>query len=178
MRALSLLLALSILAACAPDRVEAPEPDAAFTARAVGYLDGLQGPSIAGDREYCGYFGYDAAGDFAASGPFEGGEDYCDAALPRDLDVVASYHTHGSYGVEYDAEVPSPEDVDTDVAEGVFGYVATPGGRVWLIDWRTGTATQVCGVACVTQDPAFDAREAGTVGRVYSRASLAARFGY
>lgn len=166
------------VAACAPGRIRAPEPDADFTARAVGFLDGLQGPSFAEDREYCGYFGLDRDGNFAATPPVTGGEAFCEPLLPSDLKVVASYHTHGAYGPEHDAEVPSPEDVDSDVAEGVFGYVSTPGGRVWLIDWRTGTATQVCGPFCVSSDPAYDPRQAGPVGRVYSRSNLAARFGY
>ncbi len=170
--------ALAGLAACGPDRVEAPEPDADFTARAVGFLDGLQGPSFAEDREYCGYLGLDDAGEFVATDPIEGEEALCEPILPFDIQVVASYHTHGAYGPEHDAEVPSPEDVDSDMAEGVFGYVSTPGGRIWLIDWRDGVATQVCGASCVAVDPNYNAREAGPVGRVYTRESLAARFGY
>lgn len=170
--------ALLLLGSCAPERIEAPEPDADFTARAVGYLDGLQGPSFSGDREYCGYFGYDQDGAFAASGPIEGGHDFCEPVMPGDLEIIASYHTHGAYGSEHDAEVPSPEDVDSDMAEGVFGYVATPGGRIWLIDWRDGTARQVCGTSCVLQDPDYNAREAGPVGPFYTRDDLEARFGY
>lgn len=177
MRFLLFLLSVA-LAACAPTRIEAPPPDAAFTARAIGFLDTLQQPSIAGDREYCGYFGLDAEGDFAASDPEEGGVDYCAPTHPQDMSIVASYHTHGAYGPEHDTEVPSPEDVDSDVAEGVFGYVGTPGGRVWLIDWRTGTATSLCGTVCIARDPGFNAREAGPVGRVYTREGLRRRFGY
>jgi len=169
---------LVLLAACDPWRVEAPEPDAAFTARAVGFLDGLQGQSFAENREYCGYFGLDRAGAFVASGPEPGGEDWCEARRPAEFDIVASYHTHGAHGVEYWAEVPSPEDVESDMAEGVFGYISTPGGRVWLVDWRAGTATQVCGATCVAQDPDYDPGEAGPVGPFYTRADLAARFGY
>ena len=178
MRAALVLAACLALAACAPDRVEAPEPDADFTARAVGFLEGLQARSVAGDREYCGYLGYDGAGNFAFSGPQQGGEAWCEPVRPGDLDVIASYHTHGAYGHEHDAEVPSPEDVDTDVAEGVFGYVSTPGGRVWLIDWRDATATQVCGLGCIIADPFRDPAEDGRVARVYTRDDLAARFGY
>ena len=172
------LAALIALAACEPERIEAPEPDADFTARAVGFLDGLQDPSFELDREFCGYFGLDAAGSFVATPPIQGGEAFCEPVIPDYMDVGASYHTHGAYGPEHDAEVPSPEDVDSDMAEGVFGYVSTPGGRVWLIDWRDGTARQVCGASCVTVDPDFDARQAGPVGQVYTRESLAIRFGY
>jgi len=178
MRAVVALAACLAFAACAPDRVEAPEPDADFTARAVGFLEGLQARSVAGDREYCGYFGYDAMGDFAFSGPQEGGEAWCEPTRPRDIDVIASYHTHGAHGYAHDAEVPSPEDVDTDVAEGVFGYVSTPGGRVWLVDWRDATARQVCGLGCISQDPGYDPAGEGRVARVYTREALAARFGY
>ncbi len=170
--------ALIGLAACEPERIEAPEPEADFTARAVGFLDGLQAPSFREDREFCGYFGRDANGDFVATPPIAGGEAFCEPIIPDDIAVVASYHTHGAYGPEHDAEIPSPEDIDSDMAEGVFGYVSTPGGRVWLIDWRDGTARQVCGASCVAVDPAFDARETGPIGAVYTRDSLAARFGY
>ncbi|MEO1239180.1 MAG: DUF4329 domain-containing protein [Pseudomonadota bacterium] len=169
--------ALVAVASCGSDRIEAPEPDADFTARAVGFLDGLQGPSFAEDREFCGYFGYDAAGNFVASGPIEGGEAFCEPILPNDIDVIASYHTHGAYGPEHDAEVPSPEDIESDMAEGVFGYVSTPGGRIWLIDWRDGVARQVCGASCVSVDPAYDARATGPVGRVYTLETLAVRLG-
>lgn len=175
-RAISLFV-LVLVAGCGPDRIEAPEPDADFTARAVGFLDGLQGPSFAEDREFCGYFGYDAAGNFVASGPNEGGEAFCEPILPNDIDVIASYHTHGAYGPEHDAEVPSPEDIQSDMAEGVFGYVSTPGGRIWLIDWRDGVARQVCGASCVAVDPAYNAAEAGPVARVYNLDTLAVRFG-
>ncbi|MEL7026264.1 MAG: DUF4329 domain-containing protein [Pseudomonadota bacterium] len=177
-RPLILLFVLLGFAACGPERIEAPEPDSDFTARAIGYLDGLQAPSFDENREFCGYFGYDEAGDFYASGPEEGGEDFCEPVLPDPgIEVIASYHTHGAYGPEHDAEVPSPEDIESDMAEGVFGYISTPGGRIWLVDWRDGVARQVCGASCVSVDPDYDPVATGEIGRVYTRSGLEARFG-
>ena len=66
---------------------------------------------------------------------------------------------------------------DTDVAEGVFGYVSTPGGRVWLVDWRDATARQVCGVGAAFRriratTPAGRAASPGSI----PREALAGRF--
>ncbi|MEM9708783.1 MAG: DUF4329 domain-containing protein [Pseudomonadota bacterium] len=171
------LLAIGALAACDSGRVEAPPPSADFTERAIGFLDGLQNPSFTNNREFCGYFGFDANGTFAASGPHRGEADSCTAPFPGDIRVIASYHTHGAHGAEFDAEVPSPEDVESDMAEGVFGYISTPGGRVWLVDWRDGSARQLCGRRCVLPDPDYDSRDVDPVSSRYSLQSLEARFG-
>ena len=77
--------------------------------------------------------------------------------------VVASYHTHGGYDAELDSEVPSTDDVKSDVADRTFGYIATPGGRVWLVDWRDRSARQLCGLDCVTADPDFVPGQAGWI---------------
>ena len=39
--------------------------------------------------------------------------------------------------------------------EGVYGYVATPGGRLWLNIFDEALAVQLCGPGCVTADPNY-----------------------
>lgn len=171
------LFIAALLAGCGPGRMGASPPDAAFTAQAVAFLDGLQARSFAEDREFCGYMGRTAAGTFAASAPVRGALDRCEPEMPGDIEVVASYHTHGGFGYEHDAELPTPEDVETDMAEGVFGYVATPGGRVWLIDGPRGVASQVCGPGCIAQDADFEPGVSGPVRARYTLEELIALFG-
>lgn len=95
----------------------------------------LQPISIKANREYCGYIGYDRAGKLVATPAKRGRRGTC---LPNDPDslevVIASYHTHGAHSTRYVNEVPSGEDMEGDEAEGIDGWVATPGGRLWYID--------------------------------------------
>jgi hypothetical protein len=83
--------------------------------------------------------------------------------------VVASYHTHGAFEYDTPAEFPSVGDVEADEAEGVDGYISTPGGRVWSVDGAELEVSQICGVGCMAQDPNF---EAGLDGRIEVSYSL------
>ena len=51
-------------------------------------------------------------------------------------EVVATFHTHGSYSPEFENELPSLSDVLGDFSQRIDGYVATPAGRVWLNDFE------------------------------------------
>ncbi len=168
-------LLCAVLAACVPAAPE-PEPDRAFHEAAIAFLDGLQPRSIAENREYCGYFGLDASGGFRATRPRSGMSESCElAGFPETLDVVASYHTHSAFDTRIDSEVPSTDDVMTDVADRVFGYVSTPGGRVWLVDWRDRSTRQLCGIGCVTSDPDFVPGDAGPIAVRYTLRDLRRR---
>ena len=91
----------------------------------------LQPISIAENVEYCGYIGFDDEGTLTATKATQGDTGSCLADEPDDLAViVASYHTHGGYSSDYFNEVPSADDIEGDEAEGIDGYVATPGGRL------------------------------------------------
>ena len=151
--------------------------DAALVATARGALAQLQAPSIRQGREYCGVIARAPSGVYRVLPARRGRADSC---LPSDrgtrgLAVVASYHTHGAYGAEYDSEVPSLDDVRGDMEEGVHGFVSTPGGRLWHIDPRTGRARQVCGTGCLPADPRFVAGDWGPIARVYSLRALRTR---
>lgn len=70
---------------------------------------------------------------------------------------VASYHTHGAFEYETPAKFPSVSDLEADEAEGVDGYITTPGGRLWYVDGVDQIASQMCGIGRLTQDPNFEA---------------------
>ena len=158
-------LCLVVLCIAAPAAAQVTE---AFHDRAIAFLDAIQPRSIAENVEYCGYFGLKDDGAFHATSPVAGGEDYCDfPAWPDGVEVIASYHTHSAHGEEHDSEVPSTDDIRADIEEGTFGYISTPGGRVWFVDWRKRRATLLCGLDCVASDPNFVPGVAGTIRESY-----------
>lgn len=133
-------LPLIMLAACSnaqgtPDSANSTKE--AALARSV--LSDLQAQSFVLNREFCGYIGLDSAGILIASAATQGTLDSCLADDPPEIAVItASYHTHGAYSPDYINEVPSVDDFEADEAEGIDGYVATPGGRLWYIDTQDG----------------------------------------
>ena len=132
-----------------------PRTDAE-TAFAKQVLDDLQRQSFTKNREYCGYIGIDDAGAYTASPATRGRRGSCLAKrAPSNMQVLASYHTHGAHSSDYDSEVPSTDDMASDIDEGTDGYIATPGGRVWFIDAGAETAILLCARGCVTEDPNY-----------------------
>lgn len=138
-------------------------------------LNNLQQRSIDEGREYCGYIFETADGGIAATGASPGGESYCDLPAPDDS-TIASYHTHGGFSEDYDNEVPSVDDVQGDFAAGIDGYISTPGGRVWHVDYSDQIARQLCSERCVTSDPDNDPADAGFVPQSFTLPELRARF--
>lgn len=129
----------------------------------------LQQRSFAHDVEYCGYVGRDLAGNLVLTQVNRGGRNGCTPAPPDQmLELVASVHTHGAYSPEVPAEFPTSLDMDSDAREGVNGYVATPGGRLWYIDSTERVAFQLCGLGCLPQDPDFRAGDDGAIAQRYT----------
>lgn len=132
---------------------------------AANFLDGVQLRSFAQNVEYCGLFGLDAYGRMVATPAKRGERDSCEPpeAPAAWSEVLASYHTHGAYespsespdGTSPDTEVPSIDDLEADIDEGVDGYIATPGGRLWFNDSVEEVAFQLCGTGCLRADPDF-----------------------
>ena len=122
-----------------------------------GIFNDIQPASIAERREFCGLIGLDSNGTLVASEPRRGRASSCLPPSPRNVEftVLASYHTHGAYNPEYLTEIPSFEDMATDIEDGTDGYIATPGGRMWYVDARNRIARQVCGLGCLVPDPGF-----------------------
>ncbi|MFT6073224.1 MAG: hypothetical protein ACJAZ1_000130 [Yoonia sp.] len=171
------LIGVVTLVSCTRDVAEnrAREPVFAETddidAFVKNVLGGLQPASIEKSREYCGYV-YETVGGGLATTPItRGGEDFCDLPEP-DETTLASFHTHGGYSDSYDNEVPSVDDVTGDFEAGIDGYVATPGGRVWLIDHKAQIIRQLCAEPCITSDPDNDPEEAGFVPQSFTLPEL------
>lgn len=151
--------ALILLSACREDaapRAEKSDTEEAAFVRAI--LSDLQAASFAENREYCGVVGFDSEGHLVSSPISRGDEGSC--LVTDDGDVViatASFHTHGGFSEAYSSEVPSVDDLEGDEAEGIDGYVATPGGRFWFIDTAEDVivASQLCSIGCLPSDPAF-----------------------
>lgn len=140
------------------------------------FLDTIQPISFAERREFCGYFYVGTDGRLRATPPRRGTFASCTMNEPRKgQGVIASYHTHGAYAPGYDNEVPSAIDLESDFDYGIDGYVATPGGRIWLVDYQTRSTRQVCGLGCVQVDPAFRPQNEGSVRPVYTLPQLQQR---
>ncbi|WP_415920231.1 DUF4329 domain-containing protein [Tateyamaria sp. SN6-1] len=117
----------------------------------------IQPRSIADGREYCGLIGVDANGSYVATEPVRGRQASCLPPDPRfvDFTVLASYHTHGAWHPDFLSEVPSFDDMRTDIEDGTDGYIATPGGRFWYVNARRQVARQICGRSCLVDDPGY-----------------------
>lgn len=164
MRLWTCLVALFALSACEADNLDTmamPERALARTEAEVAFVsrlfDDIQGRSISEDREYCGLIGIDGNGNYVASKPRRGRTATCLPPAPATVGFVAlaSYHTHGSFSPDYYTEIPSFDDMRTDIEDGTDGYIATPGGRLWFVDARRRIASQICGLNCLIPDPEF-----------------------
>ncbi len=157
-------IALALILAASPVSAQ----DGAELALAKRVLAELNPISIRENREFCGYIGFDAAGRLTFSQPARGDLESCEPNDPDELKViVASYHTHAAYAPDYYNELPSAEDVEGDEAEGIDGYVATPGGRLWYIDTGDMVISQICGIGCLPKDPDFVAGDLGIIAPSY-----------
>ncbi|MEM8798336.1 MAG: DUF4329 domain-containing protein [Pseudomonadota bacterium] len=132
-----------------------PDPVDRF---AASILNKIQAQSIREGVEYCGFIGYNRRGELSATDPKRGSSSNCFPPFfkPWGFDAIASYHTHGSYHPQADTEVPSVRDLESDFDDGIDGYVATPGGRLWVNILREGQTVKLCGRNCLTSDPLFD----------------------
>jgi len=144
----------------------------------LGLMESMNQLSVRFNREVCGFILQDAAGNYSSTKVSWGGEASC-ASLPIEpgMRAVSSWHTHAAWGIGYDGEVPSIQDVEGDMRFGVNGWVATPGGRLWYVDGTTGFIMQACGRGCLPGDPGFFPEEHGPVAENYSLDGLYQRFG-
>lgn len=137
-------------------------------------LNALQLKSIEKNREYCGYIGLDTMEGFEASKPTKGRKGSCVAkAVSDDFNLIASFHTHGAYMEKYDSEIPSYDDLSSDIEEGVDGYISTPGGRLWFSDSRKEEVRLLCGQNCLIADPNYQAEADLNISKSYTLDQLA-----
>jgi hypothetical protein len=119
-------------------------------------LTDLQYASFAVNAEHCGYIGLDRSGEIMVSPINRGTEDSCTMPQPPSgMTLLASFHTHGTYSPYYASEFPTTNDMLTDAAENIDGYISTPGGRLWYVDTDTMTVRLLCDRGCLPQDPAY-----------------------
>ncbi len=123
---------------------------------ALRVLNDIQSASILERREYCGYILVDASGQLFATPPVAGQQTTCNILEPQiGQGVIASYHSHGAYNPSLSGEIPSSVDLVADFNYGIDGYISTPSGRAWHVDFQTRSARMLCGSGCLISDPAF-----------------------
>lgn len=133
----------------------------------------IQHLSFAARYEYCGYLGRRPDGSLGFTKILRGHHNGCTPQSPgAGFTLIASLHTHGAYDPSIPAEFPTALDMRSDRREGVNGYVATPGGRLWYIDSRAMLAVQLCGPGCLPQDPDFRRGDDGVIPRTLSYGQL------
>lgn len=120
-------------------------------------LDVMQARSFADNVELCAIIFEDSEGELGTTRVREGDEAACNLRYFDEpgMAPVASIHTHGAFDPSYDSEAPSLEDLEGDIESQLDGYVATPGGRLWYLDWQQERAALVCRDGCMQQDPAY-----------------------
>ncbi|MGB0496890.1 MAG: DUF4329 domain-containing protein [Rubricella sp.] len=139
-------------------------------------LDIVNRRSIEENREFCAVILRSPTGDYSPSRVVAGTEATCRPPdPPPGFRRVATMHTHGPFSLRYDAEVPSMQDLRSDFSNNTFGFIATPSGRLWLVDPRIRAARILCGPGCVFADPAYDPRPAGVVLDTYTLDKLRIR---
>lgn len=140
-------------------------------------LDAMQARSFAEKVELCAIIFEDSDGDLGATRVRAGAEATCDLRYfdKPGMAPLASVHTHGAFDQEYDSEVPSLIDLESDIESEIDGYVATPGGRLWRVDWQQEQAVLICREGCLQQDPAYRPCPDDLIASAYSLAQLAAR---
>ena len=168
----ALLCGLALASPVAAQSIQIPSDQAALVKRS---LTVPQQKSFARDREFCAYLGRTSGGRLKVTSYREGGRNGCSPARPSaGFRPLASIHTHGAYDPRVPAEFPTTLDMDMDAAEGINGYVATPGGRLWYLDTRKRIAVQLCGIGCLASDPQFRAGDDGYIRRSYTYDQLRA----
>lgn len=136
-------------------------------------LTDLQYASFAVNAEHCGYIGLDRAGQIMISPISRGTEDSCTMPQPPSgMTLLASFHTHGTYSPYYASEFPTTDDMLTDAAENIDGYISTPGGRLWYVDTDTMTVRLLCDRGCLPQDPRYRPEDDGPLRSVMTLSDL------
>lgn len=154
-----------------PTAESAPTGDELAFVSAI--LSELQFRSFAENREFCGYIGLDERDELIATPAMPGTEAMCPLPpVPRNVRLVASFHTHGTYSPFYASEWPTTQDMVTDASDEIDGYISTPGGRLWHVDSDSMTVREICGRGCLPQDPAYVAAEDGPLRPVMTYRDL------
>lgn len=132
-------------------------------------LKTCRGLSFRKNREYCGYIGLNRQGELETTPRRRGRQGSCRPNdPPRGFQILASYHSHGAYSEWFESEIPSFEDLNADIEEGVDGYISTPGGRLWFNDARKEAAVLLCDEGCLTMDTGYNPDDGQFIESVYT----------
>lgn len=146
------MLHLGCLPLAAPG-VLAQEFDDAFYEELDAFalaLNGVQALSSAQNVEFCGYYALDADQQIAVTPPTRG-----DADSGLSADPPPGFRGAGVMAATISTPMPRfPRSTicSADIDEQIDGYVATPGGRVWLNLYEEETAVMLCGAGCIAVD--------------------------
>ncbi|GAA0765187.1 hypothetical protein FHS52_002124 [Erythromicrobium ramosum] len=140
-------------------------------------LNAMQARSFAEKVELCAIVFETSTGELDATEVRVGDEATCDLRYFDEpgMAPLASIHTHGAFDENYDSEVPSLIDLEGDIESQIDGYVATPGGRLWRVNWQQQRAVLVCAEGCLRQDPAYRSCPGDPIAPAYSSPQLTAR---
>ncbi len=151
----------------------APAQQADEVAYVKALMTRIQPVSFAKSKELCGLLGRNTKGNLGTSDIRIGTYDGCYIPpVPDKLDVIATFHTHSTYSRTYLSEFPSIQDIEADIYNGLDGYIATPGGRLWFHDISERRVTQICSTGCLPQDPRFDKEDHDPAKISYSYAEM------
>ena len=164
MRTIAAYCLLLVTTAISPDAAQSQaaetpklgKPNEEFAAvhrMAFQIFEDLNKRSVQTNREFCGYLYLDGQGALVATRPVKGSTHGCSSGFPGDArEVIASYHTHAAYDFSSFNEYPSDIDLEGDFQNRLNGYIATPGGRLWFVDYKKRVARQLCGYRCLPFD--------------------------
>lgn len=101
--------------------------------------------SVDENREYGGWVYQASDGSFGSSEPAVGTQSMVTlpnarASTPAGSNLAATYHTHAAFHRRFDNENFSEQDLESDRALGIDGYLATPGG---LFKWHNVTTGEI-----------------------------------
>ncbi|MEM1429528.1 MAG: DUF4329 domain-containing protein [Pseudomonadota bacterium] len=173
----SAAIALVVSGALGPAASAEPGYSPLERALVMSFMQSIQRRSFELNAEHCGYIVRDDAGHLRMTGPYLGEEASCLAPWPAWAEPVASWHTHGAFDPDAYNELPSGIDVETDAEEGIDGWIATPGGRLWHVDGANRVSVLVCGRGCLPADPAYDPAATGEIAQRYEFEDLLDRLG-
>ena len=110
---------------------------------AFDVLNGINPVSVRENREHGGWVFRTADGSFGSTTPVAGTVSSVNignpaTAVPGGTVASASYHTHGGPDPRFDNENFSPQDILSDVQQGVDGYLGTPAGFLKYHELATG----------------------------------------
>lgn len=141
------VVAAAAIASSGSDSNDSNQRSQSETEAAFEVLNGINPTSVRENREYGGWVYRNQDGSYGSSRPVRGQAASVTLPNPRTSTpsgsrITASYHTHAGFDPRFDNENFSPQDLRSDNALGIGGYLATPGGT---FQYHFGSNIQILG---------------------------------